>query len=71
MLASLDPHSLFLDEEAFQDIQRETKGEFAGLGIVIGIKDNALVIISPMEDSPAGRAGLMPGDRILKIDAFD
>jgi carboxyl-terminal processing protease len=68
MLASLDPHSQFLDEEAFQDIQRETKGEFAGLGIVIGIKDNSLVIISPMEDSPAGRAGLMPGDRILKID---
>jgi len=68
MLSSLDPHSQFLDEEAFQDIQRETKGEFSGLGIVIGIKDNALVIISPMEDSPAGRAGLMPGDRILKID---
>jgi len=68
MLSSLDPHSQFLDEEAFQDIQRETKGEFSGLGIVIGIKDNSLVIISPMEDSPAGRAGLMPGDRILKID---
>jgi len=68
MLASLDPHSQFLDEEDFQDIQRETKGEFSGLGIVIGIKDNALVIISPMEDSPSGRAGLMPGDRILKIN---
>jgi carboxyl-terminal processing protease len=68
MLSSLDPHSQFLDEEAFQDIQRETKGEFSGLGIVIGIKDNALMILSPMEDSPAGRAGLMPGDHILKID---
>ncbi len=68
MLASLDPHSQFLDEENFQDIQRETKGEFSGLGIVIGVKDNALVIISPMEDSPGGRAGLMPGDRILKIN---
>ena len=68
MLASLDPHSQFLDEEDFQDIQRETKGEFSGLGIVIGIKDGALVIISPMEDSPGGRAGLMPGDHILKID---
>ncbi len=68
MLASLDPHSQFLDEEDFQDIQRETKGEFSGLGIVIGIKDNALVIISPMEDSPSGRAGLMPGDHILKIN---
>ena len=68
MLASLDPHSQFLDEEDFLDIQRETKGEFSGLGIVIGIKDGALVIISPMEDSPSGRAGLLPGDRILKIN---
>ncbi|MCE0483594.1 MAG: S41 family peptidase [Methylacidiphilales bacterium] len=68
MLSSLDPHSQFLDEESFQDIQRETKGEFSGLGIVIGIKDNALVILSPMEDSPGGRAGLLPGDRILKIN---
>src|SRR5476651_715182 len=43
MLSSLDPHSQFLDEESFQDIQRETKGEFSGLGVVIGIKDGALV----------------------------
>jgi carboxyl-terminal processing protease len=68
MLSSLDPHSQFLDEENFQDIQRETKGEFSGLGIVIGVKDGGLVILSPMEDSPGGRAGLMPGDRILKIN---
>jgi carboxyl-terminal processing protease len=68
MLASLDPHSQFLDEDAFQDIQRETKGEFSGLGIVIGVKNGALVILSPMDDSPGGRAGLMPGDKILKID---
>src|SRR5277367_1633815 len=68
MLSSLDPHSQFLDEESFQDIQRETKGEFSGLGIVIGVKDGGLIILSPMEDSPGGRAGLMPGDRILKID---
>jgi carboxyl-terminal processing protease len=68
MLSSLDPHSQFLDEENFQDIQRETKGEFSGLGIIIGVKDGSLVILSPMEDSPGGRAGLMPGDRILKIN---
>jgi carboxyl-terminal processing protease len=68
MLSSLDPHSQFLDEESFQDIQRETKGEFSGLGIVIGVKDGSLIILSPMEDSPGGRAGLMPGDKILKID---
>ena len=68
MLSSLDPHSQFLDEQSYQDIQRETKGEFSGLGIIIGIKDGGLIILSPMEDSPGGRAGLMPGDRILKID---
>ena len=68
MLSSLDPHSQFLDEESFQDMQRETKGEFSGLGIVVGVKEGALVILSPMEDSPGGRAGIMPGDKILKID---
>jgi len=68
MLESLDPHSQFLDEDAFQDMQRETTGEFSGLGIVVGMKDNAIVILSPMEDSPGGRAGLMPGDRILRIN---
>jgi len=68
MLASLDPHSQFLDEESYQDMQRETKGEFSGLGIVVGVKEGALVILSPMEDSPGGRAGIMPGDKILKID---
>ena len=68
MLSSLDPHSQFLDEAAFQDIQRETKGEFSGIGISIGIKDGALIILSPMEDSPSGRAGVLPGDHILKIN---
>ncbi len=67
MLSSLDPHSQFLDEEDFQDMQRETKGEFSGLGIVVGVKDGSLIILSPMQDSPGGRAGLMPGDRILRI----
>jgi carboxyl-terminal processing protease len=68
MLSSLDPHSQFLDESGYQDIERETKGEFSGLGIVIGVKKGALIILSPMEDSPGGRAGIMPGDHILKID---
>jgi carboxyl-terminal processing protease len=68
MLSSLDPHSQFLDEDSFQDMERETKGEFSGLGIVVAVKDGALVILSPMDDSPGGRAGLMPGDRILRID---
>ena len=68
MLASLDPHSQFLDEDAFQEIERETKGEFSGLGIMIGVKDGSLIILAPIEDSPSGRAGLMPGDKILKIN---
>jgi carboxyl-terminal processing protease len=69
MLASLDKHSQFLDEEAFADLQRETQGgSFSGLGIIVGLKDDSTVIVSPMEDSPAGRAGLLPGDRILRID---
>jgi len=69
MLSSLDPHSQFLDEEAFADLQRETQGgPFSGLGIVVGEKNESTVIVSPMENSPAGRAGLLPGDRILRIN---
>ena len=69
MLASLDHHSQFLDEEAFADLQRQTQGgPFSGLGIVVGVKNDSTVIVSPMENSPAGRAGLLPGDRILRID---
>jgi carboxyl-terminal processing protease len=69
MLASLDHHSQFLDDEAFADLQRETQGgPFSGLGIIVGIKEDATVIVSPMENSPAGRAGLLPGDRILRIN---
>ena len=69
MLASLDPHSQFLDEEAFADLQRQTQGgPFSGLGIIVGVKDESTMIVSPMENSPAGRAGLLPGDRILRIN---
>jgi carboxyl-terminal processing protease len=69
MLASLDPHSQFLDEEAFSDLQRETQGgPFSGLGIIVEVRNESTIIVSPMEDSPAGRAGLMPGDRVLRID---
>lgn len=68
MLQSLDPHSQFMDSEAYKDMMDETAGQFGGLGIVIGLKDNLLTVISPMEDTPAFRAGIMAGDKILEID---
>jgi carboxyl-terminal processing protease len=68
MLSSLDPHSQFLDEEAFAEMQKETKGEFNGLGIMVGMKDGYLTVLTPIEETPSFRAGILPGDRILKID---
>ncbi len=68
MLASLDPHSQFLDPEAYKELKVETEGQFGGLGIEITIKDNLLTIITPIEDTPAWKAGVKTGDRIVKID---
>lgn len=68
MLATLDPHSGYLDPDFYQDLQVQTKGEFGGLGIEITIKDGLLVVVAPMEDSPAEKAGVRPGDTIVKID---
>ncbi len=68
MLSSLDPHSGYMSPEAFKEFQVETKGEFGGLGIQIGIKDGILTIIAPIEDTPAYKAGLKAGDKILKIE---
>jgi carboxyl-terminal processing protease len=68
MLSSLDPHSQFLDEDAFAEMQRDTKGEFTGLGLILGTKDGALIVISALEGTPGYRAGILPGDRILKIN---
>lgn len=68
MMDSLDEHSQFLDKDMYDDMQEDTKGQFGGLGIVISMKDNGLAIISPMEDTPGFRAGLMSDDRILEID---
>ncbi|UCD34248.1 MAG: S41 family peptidase [Nitrospiraceae bacterium] len=68
MLSSLDPHSSFMPPEAFKEMQIDTKGEFGGLGIQIGIKDNMLTIIAPIEDTPADKAGVQAGDKIIKID---
>jgi carboxyl-terminal processing protease len=71
MLASLDPHSQFLDDEAFAELQRDTQGSsFTGLGIIVGVKDGATIIVSPMEGTPAANSGLLPGDRILRINGL-
>ncbi|UCH81907.1 MAG: S41 family peptidase [Nitrospiraceae bacterium] len=68
MLNSLDPHSSFMPPELFTEMQIDTKGEFGGLGIQIGIKDRVLTIIAPIEDTPAHQAGIEAGDKIIKID---
>ncbi|MGD0283711.1 MAG: S41 family peptidase [Dissulfurispiraceae bacterium] len=67
MVSSLDPHSGYMPPEAFKDLQVETKGEFGGLGIQIGLKDSLLTVIAPIDDTPAYRAGIKAGDKIIKI----
>jgi carboxyl-terminal processing protease len=68
MLATLDPYSQFLDPDSYNELRVDTEGEFGGLGIEITLKDDLLTIISPIDDTPAARAGLLAGDRIVKID---
>ena len=68
MLSDLDPHSAYLDQEAFKELQVGTQGEFGGLGIEVGMEDGFVKVVSPIEDSPAFRAGLKPNDLIVKLD---
>lgn len=68
MIQELDPHSEFMEPSSFKDLKDETQGAFGGLGIVIGVRDNWITVITPMEDSPGSRAGILSGDRIIKID---
>ena len=68
MLDSLDPHSAFMDPDFYREMQIETKGSFGGLGIEITIKDSILTIVAPIEDTPAYKAGIKPGDQIVYID---
>ncbi len=68
MLQSLDPHSQFMEPEVFKEMMDDTAGEFGGLGIVIGIRDNVLTVISPMEGTPAFKAGILSGDKIVAIN---
>ena len=68
MFQTLDPHSAFLDKEVFKKMQEDTSGEYGGLGIEVTQKDGVLVITTPIEDSPAEKAGILPGDKIVEIN---
>ncbi|MGV8783511.1 S41 family peptidase, partial [Pseudomonas aeruginosa] len=63
-----DPHSAYLEPEAFQELQESTSGEFGGLGIEVGTEDGFIKVVSPIDDTPASNAGIQPGDLIVKID---
>jgi len=69
MLTSLDPHSAYLQPEAYQDLQINTSGEFGGLGIEVGLEDGFVKVITPIDDTPAQKAGVLPGDLIIKLDS--
>src|SRR3989440_8496276 len=69
MLNTLDPHSEFMEPSKFDELKKDTQGEFGGLGIVVQMsKDKYLTVVAPMEDTPGFKAGILPLDRILKID---
>ncbi len=68
MVSNLDPHSSFMPPDIYKELQVETKGSFGGLGIEITIKDSVLTVVSPIEDTPAYRAGIKTGDKIIKIE---
>jgi carboxyl-terminal processing protease len=68
MLNSLDPHSQFMEPTDFRDMQDDTRSEFGGLGIIVSTKDGIITVVTPMEDTPGFRAGIMPGDEILRIN---
>jgi len=68
MLSGLDPHSSYLDKDEFKELQEGTTGEFGGLGIEVGMEDGFVKVISPIDDTPASRAGVKAGDLIIKLD---
>jgi carboxyl-terminal processing protease len=67
MVAKLDPHSEFLDPQAYQQLQDDTEGQFGGLGLVVIAQDGFVTVVAPMEDTPGSRAGIVSGDRIIKV----
>src|SRR5579862_6059757 len=68
MLTSLDPHSSYMDAKAFRDMQVQTRGEFGGLGIEVTQEDGLIKVVTPIDDTPASRAGILSGDLITAID---
>src|SRR5207249_9441158 len=68
MLSTIDPHSEFMEPVKYDDLKKDTQGEFGGVGIVVSMKDNYLTVVAPMEDTPGFKAGILSGDRIIKID---
>jgi carboxyl-terminal processing protease len=68
MLAGLDPHSSYMDAKSFRDMQVQTRGEFGGLGIEVTMEDGLIKVVSPIDDTPASKAGVMPNDIITKLD---
>jgi len=68
MINTLDPHSEFMEPVKYDELQKDTQGAFGGLGIVISMKDNFVTVVAPMEDTPGYKAGILTGDRIIKID---
>ncbi len=67
MLSSLDPHSGYLDQKKYEELKNQTQGEFGGLGIEVTMEDGLVKIITPIDDSPADKAGLKPGDLIIRV----
>lgn len=68
MLNTLDPHSEFMEPDKFRDLQNDTQGAFGGLGVIISMRDNFVTVVGPMDESPAFKAGMQSGDRIIRID---
>src|SRR5690606_36748290 len=71
MLSSLDPHSSYLNPQAAKDMRVQTRGEFGGLGIEVTMENDLVKVITPIDDTPASRAGIQPNDLIAKIDGVD
>lgn len=67
-VSKLDPHSEFLDADSFQELEDDTEGQFGGVGLMVGMKDGQITVIAPMDDTPGSRAGILSGDRIVKVE---